>query len=493
MTGYSSDSDSDQATVENTAKSVSNVLPNVSSPAVIKSLSGKYQEEILNPIQFQRKKRLYDRDGIGNINSLSESKKTKCFDSTKTTKAKVKEYKKKKKSNKSKGDLTQLDDEENAYKGSWASDTDSDNGVDNIPEEPNDEAKIEYVNTNVEFKETSRYYGSKSNEYSIFDLPNDYQIRFATTIAGQKEYFVPKKQTASFKGHESAVTSLEFFPNSGHMMLSSGNDGMVKLWSTTRPNFLIRDYHSDTKSVKYSTFSSDGKEFACCSYDRTVRIWDTENGEVSFKYKLKANPNMCKFVPNQENEIMVALSSHNVEHIDSRSNEIIQVYDHHQSPVTWIEFLNDGNQFITASDDRTLKIWDIRINMPIKYIQDPKQQAMPIVKKHPNNKYFVGQSMDNQILVYSAKQTEKFKKINTKLFSGHNCAAYAIQMGFTPDGKTIFSGDSTGYCYFWDWKTSKIVRKIKVCNEVISCIDVHPLESSLYTMAGHDGNIYMYS
>ncbi|KAG0684429.1 hypothetical protein C6P42_002800 [Pichia californica] len=496
--GYSSDSESENDSVGKISDIILPSLPHATSNEITKTVSGKFQKEFIDPLRFEKNKRIHKDFLIGNEeDGITELKKRKIYESQKATKAKSKVLNIQKSK---KGDPSKFDDDFNGYKGSWGSSSSSSSPEHDSNETNDNEEIIEgtpIINgietENFDFKESSNYYGNKSKNYSIFDLPKDYQIRFATTIAGQKEYFVPKKLLSSYKAHESAVTSLQFLPNSGHLLLSSGNDCMVKLWSVTKPKTLIRDYHCHTRAVKHCSFNNDGHQFVSCSYDRTVKIWDTEIGEVSYKKRLNSNPNMATFVPNKPDEIMVALQSAKVEHLDSRTGETIQTYEHHQSAITWIEFLNNGNQFITASDDRTLKIWDIRINMPIKYIQDPKQQAMPIVKKHPTLPFFVGQSMDNQILVYSCKKGDKFKKNNQKSFSGHNNAAYAIGMGFTPDGKTIFSGDSNGFCYFWDWKTSKIVRKIKISDKVISCVDMHPLETSLVSMAGFDGNIYIYT
>lgn len=481
VAGYSSDTDSDNDAIKGTTDVAAYTLPNTNPNETTKAVSGKYQHEVIDPMQFKKKKRSYV-DAIVKGNG-----------DAKATKSKAKEYATKKKQTKAPSTTDPFDI--NEYKGSWGSSDSSEEVNYTEKEEEEDDEKEILTDTqqenDIEFKESSKYYGRKMKG-SIYDIPKDYQIRFATTIQGQKDYFVPKKLLSSYNAHKSAVTSLEFFPNYGQMLLSSGNDCMVKLWSTHK-HTLIRDYHGHNRAVKHAGFSVDGYQFVSCSYDKTVKIWNTEEGEVEYKRNLNSNPNMSTFVPNKPDEFMVALHSGKVEHVDMRTNDLVQTYEHHQNAVTWIEFLNDGNKFITASDDRTLKIWDIRINMPIKYIQDPKQQAMPIVKRHPNGQYFVGQSMDNKILVYSAKQEEKFKKNNHKSFFGHNNAAYAIGMGFTPDGKTIFSGDSNGYCYFWDWKSTKVVRKIKVSDKVISCVDVHPLETSLFSMAGFDGKIYLYS
>lgn len=490
--GYTSESDCEHENENEVIKENKEVTqPSVITLATpkVKSLSGTFQEEVISTRKFElNRRKFFNGTGIGGI----DGRKRKLSNDVDlaTSKDKLPESKRK-----AKGDVSVLEGQDK-FVGSWGTDESSEN-----ESEGDCTAKLESENMNLalpeetpeqftEFTESSTFYGGIPIKSSIFDLPQDYQIRFATTVPGQKEYYVPKKVASSFKAHKSTVTSLQFFPNMGHLILSSGSDGIIKLWSTTKQK-LIRDYVAHAKAVKYVSFSEDGHYFISCSYDKTIKIWETETGNMRYKHKVKSNPNMCTFVPGKEHEFMAALDNCTVVHVNWHTGELVQLYEHHERPVLWIEFINNGTQFVTSSDDRTLKIWDLQINMPIKYIADPRQHAMPVVKAHPTFPFFVGQSMDNQVLVYSARQKDKFKKNNNKSFKGHNTAGYSIRLGFTPDGKTLMSGDSTGYCYFWDWKTCKLVKKIKVANNVLTNIDVHPLETSMVVLAGYDGDIYI--
>jgi pre-mRNA-processing factor 17 len=75
------------------------------------------------------------------------------------------------------------------------------------------------------------------------------------------------------------------------------------------------------------------------------------------------------------------------------------------------------------------------------------------------------QSLDNQILIYSS---DSFRQNRKKRFAGHTVAGYACEVGFSPDGRWISSGDGSGNVHFWDFKTSKKMQnRLKAHNQVV--------------------------
>lgn len=145
--------------------------------------------------------------------------------------------------------------------------------------------------------------------------------------------------------------------------------------------------------------------------------------------------------------------------------------------------MDENRRFVTTSDDKTLRAWEFDIPVVIKYIAEPHMHSMPSVTLHPNSKchliyYFIilinlchssftyfyyflekwlaCQSLDNQIVVYGAK--DRFRIHRKKRFTGHLVAGYACQVNFSPDGRFIMSGDSEGNMWFWDWKSCRMLK-----------------------------------
>jgi len=245
-----------------------------------------------------------------------------------------------------------------------------------------------------------------------------------------------------------------------------------------------------SKAVRDICFTHDGRKFISCSYDRHLRLWDTETGECLGTYSNGKIPYCVKIYPREDNEFLVGCADKRIIQWDARSRHITQEYDQHLGAVNTVTFIDDNRRFVSSSDDKSLRIWEYGIPVVIKYISEPHMHSMPAVSVHPSGKWFVGQSLDNQILVYSSH--ERFKLNKKKRFLGHVCAGYACQPNFSPDGKFVMSGDSDGKLWFWDWKSSKVYKSIKCHNGVCIGCEWHPIEPSRLATCGWDGAIHYY-
>lgn len=112
-------------------------------------------------------------------------------------------------------------------------------------------------------------------------------------------------------------------------------------------------------------------------------------------------------------------------------NDVLQVaqeYEEHLGAVNTVTFIDENRRFISTSDDKKIFIWeygmyaalsilypvsvlihraglpDAGIPVVIKHIAESDQHSVPYVELHPSNKWILGQSQDNQILVYATNK-----------------------------------------------------------------------------------------
>ncbi|KAK4555023.1 hypothetical protein LTR86_007789 [Recurvomyces mirabilis] len=405
-----------------------------------------------------------------------------------------------------------------AYKGPWAKyeekivDSDSGEEVEISGDESGEEVVYEedaivpvpakgalagtaYEEVSAE-KETSTFEGSQQYDYqgrSYMHVPQDLDVDLTSDFDSLSlKCYHPKKlihtyQTSAGKSaHDRALTALRFFPRSGHLLLSAAADGKVKLWDSYHAREHLRTYSGHTKSVIDIDFTPDGTKFLSASYDRQMKVWDTETGACLGRYSTGVTPHVVRWHPEDPSgkEFLAGMHDNKIVQFDTRlpsdgeKKNPVQEYDHHLGPINTITFCDEDRRFITTSDDKSLRAWEYNIPVPIKLISDPGM--FPLVKSapHPTKPAVLMQSADNTIKVYNTG--EKIRANRKKEFRGHNTAGYAVDITVSPDGGIVASGDSAGFLCMWDYKTLKLWHKIKAGTDgaaVVACA-WHPRETS---------------
>lgn len=88
----------------------------------------------------------------------------------------------------------------------------------------------------------------------------DYQGRPWTTAPsgvrpeeefGSHDCFIPKKCIRKFTGHNKGVQAIEFFPRTGHLLLSGSLDSKCKIWDVYEDRNVRRTYAGHTEAVRY--------------------------------------------------------------------------------------------------------------------------------------------------------------------------------------------------------------------------------------------------
>lgn len=355
-----------------------------------------------------------------------------------------------------------------------------------------EENEIPFENETSTLYDT-QYKSNKSNKKGLLAPLEDGSINLHKPALSFKCY-LPKRILHTYDGHVDGCNALKFLPKTGHLFITGGNDDTIKLWNFYGDKKCVRDYKGHSKAVKTLTFVNDGSSFISSSFDQTVKVWDTESGKVTKRLKFKSIPNAVDSRPlNDGNEIIVGLSNSKIMHYDIRvqeKNGLVQQYDHHLSSILALKYFPDGSKFISSSEDKTVRIWNNQINIPIKQISDTTQHSMPTLDIHPSENYFCTQSMDNSLYSYSMKP--KYKRHPNKVFRGQKSSGYGIGLTFSPDGHYICSGDIRSKMLIWDWTTTKLLKTISIPGKKpITQMAWHPQETSKILCTGVDGKIYM--
>ncbi|KAH9912245.1 pre-mRNA splicing factor [Epithele typhae] len=417
-----------------------------------------------------------------------------------------------KRKRKAKGDL-EIVDGEGAYEGPWATwqgdepTAEVEEAMDEPEPESEEEPEQEFQPRKAKPKrgapglESSVFHGKSMHDYQgrTYMHPPLSEAPQLQHEPGSQECFIPKVCIHTWTGHTQGVSVLRTFPNTGHLLLSGSMDTKIKLWDIYTHGNCLRTFHGHMKAVKDVTFSNDGRRFLSCGYDRQMKLWDTETGQCIKRFSNGKIPYVVRFHPDEDkqNIFLAGMSDKKIIQYDMNSGEITQEYDQHLGPVNTITFVDENRRFVTTSDDKTIRAWDFDI--PSSSSTSPSRTCTRCPLSHctralggpltSTEKYFAAQSLDNQILVYS---TDNFRQARNKRFAGHSVAGYACQVGFSPDGKWISSGDGEGNVVFWEWKTGRIKSRLRAHNKVVIAHEWLPHETSKVVTGSWDGLIKLW-
>ncbi|HTE32713.1 MAG TPA: hypothetical protein VK666_20170, partial [Chryseolinea sp.] len=124
-----------------------------------------------------------------------------------------------------------------------------------------------------------------------------------------------------WKGHENSVFTLRYTPDL-NFLISGSRDARLKVWDTHNGYVKSAEVVAHMYAINHLDFSPDGKHFVTCSMDKSIKVWDTEALKL----------------------LKVIDRSRHAGHGTS-VNKLL-----------WTTF---NDQLISASDDRTLSVWNI--------------------------------------------------------------------------------------------------------------------------------------
>jgi WD40 repeat protein len=231
----------------------------------------------------------------------------------------------------------------------------------------------------------------------------------------------PEIQTLS--GHQGRVWSIAFSPD-GNTLVSGGEDLTMRLWDLATGLCLV-DWQAHTAWVRFVAFSPDGRSIASGSYDRSIKIWDVA----------KQNPQLLQEVG------------------DLKSGICTHTLTGHQQPISAIAFSPDGQQLVSCSFDKTIKLWDVHSGRCLKTLLGHRNRIWTIAV-HPNGRQIATGGDDNHTKIWDLKRG---RCLNTIV--GHTNAILSVNLNH--HGDRLASGNEDNTIRVWDVNSGRITQTLR--------------------------------
>ena len=217
-------------------------------------------------------------------------------------------------------------------------------------------------------------------------------------------------------GHKTMVWSVVFSPD-GSLLASSGFDWTVNIWKVKEEKeetpFISLAGH--TTFVWSIAFSVDGKTLASGDNDGIIKVWDCESGQCLLTLQNSLSP-VGALIFSRDGETLLSSSSDGAIIMWSLRNGCIGKVVQEHGPVTWakgITFSQDGDLLATSGDNSTIQV---------ARVEEPTHA--------------------NDVMTLTLPRGQVWS------------------LAFSPDGRTLASGDDHGALMLWD-------REAGSCRQVL--------------------------
>lgn len=262
------------------------------------------------------------------------------------------------------------------------------------------------------------------------------------------------------EGHTNSVYSVHFSPNN-QTLASGSKDTCIRIWNAIDGNCLevLRGHTDGVRCVRYSP---DGQLLASGSYDLSVRLW---SGLPDVKVG----------------------SSHLDGQPDAKQPDV-RVLHGHTNWVWSIAFSPEGDILASGSDDRTLRLWDVKDGNSIN-----------VIEGHTLDIFALAISADGQLLV-SVGQDRVVRIWNLqgqslKILRG--CTSGIRSLSLSPNDRTLASRGQDETIHLWhlplddDLPPLHPAKTFHIATMAISSLSFSP-DSQTVATNGQDGSIFVW-
>jgi WD40 repeat protein len=341
-----------------------------------------------------------------------------------------------------------------------------------------DEGRVRAVQ--VEDGKVGQLYAGQLAPVQTVGLNKDGSLLVAGTEQGEIHFWNTADAVSSgvILGHAGAVHAVVMHPTQPQGM-SAGADGTIRFWNIPQA---ARPLAGHTGPVQIVAVSNDGKWIATGSDDKSLRIWNVEDGAVAQTIAPEGGAELAAIAFQADGVQLASGDAAGTIQLstvtDGASTGRVQA---HTGAVAALSYRPDATQLVSSGADGLVKWW----NLPLTADRTVAEIPAEITAAVSDGKTIVAGSTDGAI-----RQMDAAAGTQLRAFPGHTGTVVSLAMH--PQGSHLASGQNDGAIRVFKASDGVILATLRGHTGPVTSLAYHPTEPQLIS-GGADGTLRVWS
>jgi len=257
-------------------------------------------------------------------------------------------------------------------------------------------------------------------------------------------------------GHSAGIWAVKI---RGGELVTASADCTVRTWEVhgkkVRNNKILRGHTGVVKCIDYDPSLSRIISGSC---DGSIRVWDVSKGKKKCVEVLEGHTNWVRGVQATGNILVSASSDRTLKVWNIDSGECVQTFEGHTNYVRSVQF--EDNKLVSGSADGTIRVWDMNTGTATGMFRSPSACAVRDFQFEGSK--LVSAFADSTIRIWDLNQTSSLTAAAnnasaiTGELTGHTLPLWCLRF----QGHRLVSGSADRSVKVWDMRKMSCIHTL---------------------------------